>query len=99
MYCYKLNNSYTVYVNHVYLNECIKASKKIKKDYADSYVASAAKIFTPLIPDTRLKHKIYGIGKVISTSVDGIMDVAFANKVARFQYPEAVHKGFLARVY
>lgn len=28
MYSYKLNNSYTVYVNYSYLNECIKASKK-----------------------------------------------------------------------
>ena len=28
MYSYKLNNSYTVYVNYAYLNECIKASRK-----------------------------------------------------------------------
>lgn len=28
MYSYKLNNSYTVYVNYIYLNECIKAGKK-----------------------------------------------------------------------
>lgn len=28
MYCYKLNNSYTVYVNFHYLNECRKMSKK-----------------------------------------------------------------------
>ena len=27
MYSYKLNNSYTVYVNCAYLNECIKASR------------------------------------------------------------------------
>ena len=27
MYSYKLNNSYTVYVNYAYLNECIKASR------------------------------------------------------------------------
>ena len=26
MYSYKLNNSYTVYVNYTYLNDCIKAS-------------------------------------------------------------------------
>lgn len=32
MYCYKLNNSYTVYVNHAYLNECIKAGKKAAKE-------------------------------------------------------------------
>ena len=28
MYCYKLNNSYTVYVNFHYLNECRKMCKK-----------------------------------------------------------------------
>lgn len=28
MHSYKLNNSYTVYVNYAYLNDCIKASKK-----------------------------------------------------------------------
>ena len=25
---YKINNSYTIYVNYIYLNECIKAGKK-----------------------------------------------------------------------
>lgn len=28
MYSYKLNNSYTVYVNYAYLNEISKTSKK-----------------------------------------------------------------------
>ena len=28
MYSYKLNNSYTVYMNYAYLYECIKASRK-----------------------------------------------------------------------
>ena len=35
---YKLNNSYTVYVNYYYLNDCIQAGKKYaqkkKKDEA-----------------------------------------------------------------
>ena len=30
MYSYKLNNSYTIYVNYEYLNECIRASKPKK---------------------------------------------------------------------
>lgn len=30
MYSYKLNNSYTVYVNYYYLNDCIKASRKCR---------------------------------------------------------------------
>lgn len=28
MYCYKINNSYTVYVNFCCLNECIKAGRR-----------------------------------------------------------------------
>lgn len=28
MYSYKINNSYTIYVNYAYINECIKASRK-----------------------------------------------------------------------
>ena len=41
MYCYKINNSYTVYVNHAYLNECIKAGKKAAqaKEEAKKYFA------------------------------------------------------------
>ena len=27
MYSYKINNSYTIYVNYAYLNDCIKAGK------------------------------------------------------------------------
>ena len=29
MYSYKINNSYTIYVNYTYLNDCIKAGKKV----------------------------------------------------------------------
>ena len=28
MYSYKINNSYTIYVNYAYLNDCIKAGKE-----------------------------------------------------------------------
>lgn len=31
MYSYKINNSYTVYVNFAYINDCIKASSKLPK--------------------------------------------------------------------
>lgn len=32
MYSYKLNNSYTIYVNYAYLNECVKACKQREKN-------------------------------------------------------------------
>ena len=38
---YKINNSYTVYVNYYYLNDCIKAGKKAtqKKEEAKKFFA------------------------------------------------------------
>lgn len=44
MYSYKLNNSYTVYVNYIYLNECIKAGKKsVQKEESRKQQSSQAK--------------------------------------------------------
>lgn len=100
MYSYKLNNSYTVYVNYAYLNDCIKASKKKSTaDPAKTYVAPPKKekpVFTPLPTNTMLSHKVFGCGKVVSTDKNGVMSVAFGNKVAKFIYPDAVEQGFLA---
>ena len=51
MYSYKINNSYTIYVNHVYLNECIKAGKKAearKKQQKENF----EKFKTTYFPDT-----------------------------------------------
>ena len=31
MYSYKINNSYTIYVNYAYLNECVKACRQREK--------------------------------------------------------------------
>ena len=100
MYSYKLNNSYTVYVNYAYLNECIKASKK-KNDSSSvkTYITPIKKekpVVTPLPIDTMLKHKVFGCGKVVSTDKHGVMSVAFENKTARFIYPDAMRQGFLA---
>lgn len=100
MYSYKLNNSYTVYVNYAYLNDCIKASKKKRATVpAKTYVAPPKKeksVFTPLPIDTILSHKMFGCGKVVSTDKNGVMSVAFENKVAKFIYPDAMKQGFLA---
>ena len=98
MYSYKLNNSYTVYVNYAYLNDCIKASKK--KSHPVKTCASPKKqvkmTATPLPDNTLLSHKVFGCGKVVFTDQNGIMSVEFANKTARFVYPDAVKQGFLS---
>lgn len=100
MYSYKLNNSYTVYVNYAYLNECIKASKKKNKNSSvKTYIAPIKKekpVVTPLPINTMLTHKVFGCGKVVSTNKNGVMSVAFENKIAKFIYPDAVRQGFLA---
>jgi len=36
MYAYKLNNSYTIYVNYAYLNECRKKSQKKTSSYTSN---------------------------------------------------------------
>ena len=103
MYSYKLNNSYTVYVNYVYLNDCIKASKKKNvSTSAKTYLTPLKKeksVFTPLPINTMLSHKVFGCGKVVSTDKNGVMSVAFRNKTAKFIYPDAVKQGFLALVH
>ena len=109
--CYKLNNSYTVYVNYYYLNECISAGKayaKKKKELA----AFQQKVLTalnspkvikptqtkivPLKAHTLVQHKQFGLGMVISTDDKGIVRVAFGTDIRRFIYPDAVHQGHLS---
>lgn len=104
MYCYKINNSYTIYVNYAFLNECIKASKK-NKTFSSLKTSNASKKqnkpvkkkepFIPLPNNAKLNHKVWGNGTVISTDDKGIMTVAFKNKTARFIYPDALQQGFL----
>ena len=111
--CYKLNNSYTVYVNYYYLNECISAGKayaKKKKDLAafQKKVLTAlrsSKAITPtqtkvapLKAHTLVQHKQFGIGKVVSTDDKGIVRVAFGTDIRRFLYPDAVCQGYLSIV-
>lgn len=40
MYSYKINNSYTVYVNFAYINSCIKASRKTAKSKSTRHTGS-----------------------------------------------------------
>ena len=104
MYCYKINNSYTIYVNYEFLNECIKANKK-NKTFSSLKTSNASKKqnkpidkkdpFIPLPINSKLYHKVWGNGTVISTDEKGIMTVAFRTKTARFIYPDAIKQGFL----
>lgn len=95
---YKINNSYTIYVNYAYLNECIKAGKKARsqKKPFQNYQKKLQKSLNPLENNTLLYHKKYGAGRVVSTDKDGIMKVAFDSKILHFIYPDAVYKGFLS---
>ena len=100
MYSYKLNNSYTVYVNYAYLNECIKASKEWAKHHPKHICSKPAKSekkhIDPLPENTILTHKSFGFGKVVSTDKSGIMSVEFNNRTVRFLFPEALHQGYLS---
>ena len=114
MYSYKINNSYTVYVNYNYLNDCIKACKKANKSCSQKTSVKSPqpqkhetlpenktlnhKKFEPLPQNTMLKHKEFGVGKVKTTDKSGIMYVAFGDKTIRFLYPEAIRKGYLTKV-
>ena len=53
MYSYKLNNSYTVYVNYAYLNECIKASRKYS---SNSKTKKSSSVYTrPIVVKSTVK--------------------------------------------
>ena len=54
-------------------------------------------LLSPLTDKTLVKHKLYGIGEVISTDIYGYMSIAFASKTAKFIFPDAFKDGFLAR--
>ena len=103
MYCYKNNNSSTIYVFNEYIDDCIKASKKIKETYYKETIPvikqnkpiPKKEVIAPLPNNTILFHSLLGNGRVISTNDKGIMEVAFRNKTARFLYPDAIKNGFL----
>lgn len=104
MYCYKLNNSYTTYVNFYYLNDCIRASKSAherKKEVGESKKMEERRnnhpprIFNPLPEQTRIRHWKFGDGHVLSTDKNGIMKVGFGNREIRLLYPFVLEKGMV----
>lgn len=104
MYSYKLNNSYTVYVNWQYINEVRKVchpSRKIKPTLLTTTVTPKQpqnmiirQKVAPLPNGTKLQSRHYGIGTLLSTEHD-IMYIAFEGKTVRFEYPTAIEKGYL----
>lgn len=80
MYCYKLNNSYTVYVNYAYLNDCIKASRKCKS--TPKKEKKQATICSRTIPS---KNTIRVGSEVCVLNVDTKEEIVF-----RIVYPESV---------
>ena len=104
MYGYKINNSYTIYVNYAYLNECRKASKKAKKtSLSTPHVSTKPKqevsrINIPLALETMVHHKTFGNGKVVETDNRGCISILFDGKVRRFLYPQAFDMGFLTKI-
>ncbi len=95
MYTYKINNSYTVYVNHSYYNECKKKTKSsnykgVSKQTKPPKVSVAPPIHAAVI------HKTFGYGEIVRTNEPGYLSVAFGRTVKRFMYPSAFQQGFLA---
>ena len=98
MYCYKLNNSYTVYVDYSYINDCIKESKKYsKKNY--SLKPCKKTYMTPPPEGTLVVHKIWGTGSLIPSHMQGRILVKFSDRTVKFVYPDAFEQGYLKRVY
>lgn len=99
MYHYKLNNSYTVYVNWSYYSEAAKICQKAHHREAASKVKSSstkAKIMPAPLPNgTKVSSQFFGEGTICSTSKDGIVSVAFPSRMVRFIYPDAIQKGQL----
>lgn len=80
MYKYKLNNSYTVYVNWSYYSECAKICKDAhkKEKRANSTISKKPAITAaPLPRGTKVSSKAFGVGTILSTSKDGITDMPY----------------------
>lgn len=101
MYSYKLNNSYTIYVNYEYLNECRKASRvnnsSITRTYAPKQKVVEQKRVHTLAENTTIYHQVFGYGKVSKNKEAGYISIIFGDVVKKFLYPQAFDMGFLAR--
>lgn len=98
MYCYKINNSNTIYVCTEYIQDCIKASngKRSHSGKRVSRTTSNKRQVTPPALNTQVSHKNWGFGTLVEANMRGIMTVAFADRQVKFVYPDAFAKGYLA---
>ena len=106
MYCYKLNNSYTVYVNYAFYTEANKKWEKYKqpctayttrKEPTRVVAPKQSAVAKPLPANTAVRHVIYGNGTIVNTDRNGHMSVRFGDKEKRFQYPYVFQQGYLMR--
>lgn len=104
MYSYKTNNSYTIYVNYAYINECRRASEKYRsekvstpKTYTAATKSQPRRVVKPLPDNTPVHHKSFGDGTIVSTEKNGYLTIQFGDVVRKFLYPQAFEMGFLTR--
>lgn len=100
-YSYKLNNSYTVYVSRE-STQCAnppttRLSSKARNIPRKKKLVERT-LLRPLPVHTRFQHKQYGAGDLVGTDEYGYMTIVFAQKKARFVYPDAINKGFLVKL-
>ena len=101
MYSYRINNSYTVYVNWAYYNEVKKITKESRKKQACVPVRSSVKktdVIIPLPIGAKVSSKAYGLGVLQSKRSDGVISVKFDERLISFVYPDAFRAGHLAEV-
>ena len=95
MYCYKLNDSYTTYVDYTYLNDCVKACKGKHAPVKKTSGSGKGPCVVPVALNACVRHKSRGIGKVVAKEDSGVLTVAFRDGEARFMYPIAFRRGTL----
>jgi len=99
MYRYRINNSYSVEVNHQYYAEAKQICKAFRTKYCKtghmSIQPHTKAILAPLSIGTALVSKTYGTGVSTSDGMNGILSVDFGGKAVRFLYPDALRQGYL----
>lgn len=98
MYSYKINNSYTVYVNWDFYNRAKILSKCNASAKTGSMHAKVNKIdvIVPLSIGTKVSSTAYGTGVVESKGTDGIFSVRFSDRLVKFMDPVPFRVGSLA---
>jgi len=102
MCSYKINNSYTVYINWSYYKEVRKITESCKscavKKAAGQKVVKKKEVNVPLHLGTQVSSKAFGIGTVNSKHRTGIFSVQFADRIVKFMYPVPFQQGHLVKI-